>query len=281
MNKIIGSLGRMFVAMSLAFIFVGAFGLSIARAGTEDSSVCASCHDAAAATHAKGVHARLDCAKCHSGTEKHLAAPGPDTKPARPDAAACQVCHIKDANRMNWAFSEHKQAGLDCTACHSNHTPKKIKGANTGKYKDANSALCVSCHREVNARFNMPSHHPLKEGGVSCVDCHNPHAGKNQALTLKTEVCTKCHQAVRGPHAMEHPPVVEDCLTCHTPHGSPIRKLLKLAQPALCLRCHSLAANRHAIGAVADGRVTGSVLRNCTACHGGIHGSAFDQHLRY
>ncbi|TPW21136.1 MAG: cytochrome C family protein, partial [Elusimicrobia bacterium] len=88
-------------------------------------------------------------------------------------------------------------------------------------------------------------------------------------------------QSVRGPHVMEHPPVVEDCATCHTPHGSPNRKLLTVAQPALCLQCHSLADNRHAAVAAAGGRVSGAVLRNCTACHGGIHGSAFDQHLRY
>lgn len=253
-----------------------------ARADVPDNSACSSCHSEAGTSHAKGAHGKLDCAKCHSGTVKHLENPGPDTRPAKPDAASCQVCHVKDANRMNWAFAEHKQAGLDCTACHSNHTPKIVKGADkTAKYKDANSALCASCHKEVIARFNMPSHHPLKEGGVSCADCHDPHADKKQALTAKTEMCTKCHQAVRGPHAMEHPPVTEDCLTCHNPHGSPIKKLLVVSQPALCLRCHTLAANRHSVNSTDDARITGSILRSCTACHGGIHGSAFDQHLRY
>lgn len=253
-----------------------------ARAEAPDNSACISCHDVAAASHAKGMHGKLDCAKCHAGAEKHLANPGPGTRPARPDAASCQVCHVKDANRMNWAFSDHKKAGLDCTACHSNHTPKTVKNADkTAKYKDANSALCASCHKEVMARFNMSSHHPLKEGGISCADCHDPHADKKQALASKTETCTKCHQAVRGPHTMEHPPVTEDCLTCHNPHGSPVKKLLTIAQPALCLRCHSLADKRHAVGAAAGARVTGAALRNCTACHNGIHGSAYDQHLRY
>jgi len=252
-----------------------------ARAETAAGEACVSCHADAVASNAKGVHAKQDCAKCHSGTEKHLAGPGPETRPARPDSASCQVCHIKDANTMNWAFADHKKAGLDCTACHSNHTPKTVKGLDKAKYKDNSSALCASCHKEIIARFNMPSHHPLKEGGVSCVDCHEPHADKKQALTSKTETCTKCHQALRGPHTMEHPPVTEDCLTCHNPHGSPVRKLLTVAQPALCLQCHSLADERHAVANAAGGRVTGAALRNCTACHGGIHGSAFDQHLRY
>lgn len=268
-----------------AFIFIAAlavFGPAAAKADASDNSACSSCHGTAVSSHAKGVHGKLDCSKCHSGTEKHLANPGPDARPAKPDAAACQVCHVKDANRMNWAFSDHKKAGLDCTACHGNHTPKTVKNADkTAKYKDANSALCASCHKEVAARFSMASHHPLKEGGISCADCHDPHADKKQALTAKTETCTKCHQAVRGPHTMEHPPVTEDCLTCHNPHGSPVKKLLTIAQPALCLRCHSLADKRHAVGAAAGARVTGAALRNCTACHNGIHGSAFDQHLRY
>lgn len=268
-----------------AFILIAALAVlspAAAKADAPDNSACVTCHDAAAASNAKGMHAKLDCAKCHSGTEKHLANPGPATRPAKPDAASCQVCHVKDANRMNWAFSDHKKVGLDCTACHSNHTPKAVKSLDkTAKYKDANSALCASCHKEVMVRFNMSSHHPLKEGGISCADCHDPHADKKQTLTAKTEMCTKCHQAVRGPHAMEHPPVTEDCLTCHTPHGSPVKKLLVVAQPALCLRCHSLADNRHAVGAAAGARTTGAALRNCTACHGGIHGSSFDQHLRY
>lgn len=280
MNKT--SLGRMIIAAPLFFIFACAFGPAIARAATADNSICASCHDAASTAHTRGVHGKLDCAKCHTGTEKHFENPGQETRPARPGAAVCQACHVKDANRMNWAFSDHKKAGLDCTACHGNHTPKSEKGADmAAKFRDANSKLCASCHKEILARFSMPSHHPVKEGGVSCVDCHDPHAGKKTALVSKTENCTKCHQAVRGPHTMEHPPVTEDCLTCHDPHGSANRKLLQLPQPALCLRCHSLADIRHSVGAAAGARVTGAVLRNCTACHGGIHGSAFDQHLRY
>lgn len=274
--------GKAHMLVALLALAMGTlFSPPAARAEEAANAVCSSCHTEAASSHAKGVHGKQDCAKCHSGTEKHLANPGPETRPARPDAAACQVCHVKDANRMNWAFSDHKKAGLDCTACHSNHTPKTVKGADAAKYKDSSSALCSSCHKDVVARFNMFSHHPLKEGGVSCVDCHDPHADKKQALAPKTETCTKCHQAIRGPHTMEHPPVTEDCLTCHNPHGSPVRKLLTVAQPALCLRCHSLADKRHAVGAAAGARITGAALRNCTACHNGIHGSAFDQHLRY
>lgn len=279
MNKTNG-LARGMIA-SWIFVLLAAAVPAAVRAESTGGSTCISCHDAAAASHVKGKHAALDCAKCHSGTEAHLANPGPETRPAKPDAGACQACHIKDARRMNWAFSDHGKAGLACADCHGNHAPKTAKIDAAAKFKDPASKLCASCHKEVLARFSMPSHHPVKEGALSCVSCHDPHAGKQTTLAAKTEQCTKCHQSVRGPHTMEHPPVSEDCTICHNPHGSPNRKLLTAAQPALCLQCHSLADNRHAVGAAANGRVSGAVLRNCTACHGGIHGSAFDQHLRY
>ena len=36
---------------------------------------------------------------------------------------------------------------------------------------------CFQCHTEVRAAFELPHHHPVLEGKVSCADCHNPHKG--------------------------------------------------------------------------------------------------------
>ncbi|MBI5597473.1 MAG: cytochrome c3 family protein [Elusimicrobia bacterium] len=270
----------MLVWASLAVLGSFALGAPPARAEAVGTA-CASCHEPAVAAHLKGKHGKVDCLSCHAKADAHLANPGPDTKPSLPDATACQTCHVKDARRMNWQFSDHAKGGLACVQCHGNHTPKAAKGSETARLKDGASQLCASCHKDVLARFSMPSHHPVKEGAVSCVGCHDPHAGKQVSLAGKTEKCTQCHQAIRGPHALEHPPVSEDCMGCHNPHGSPNRKLLVQAQPALCLQCHSLADIRHSVGAAANARVTGAALRNCTACHGAIHGSASDQHLRF
>ena len=38
-------------------------------------------------------------------------------------------------------------------------------------------ATCFQCHLEVKAKFDLPHHHPVLEGKVSCADCHNPHKG--------------------------------------------------------------------------------------------------------
>ena len=140
-----------------------------------------------------------------------------------------------------------------------------------------------SCRQDVLARFSMTSRHPVKEGGVSCTGCHEPHAASKTALGGKNEQCTKCHQAVRGPHVFEHPPAAEDCTTCHDPHGSSNKKLLSVAQPMLCLQCHSIAGNRHGqSGAVNNTqRISGAALRDCTSCHAAVHGGSVDQHLRF
>ena len=74
----------------------------------------------------------------------------------------------------------------------------------------------------------------------------------------------------------EHPPVVEDCLICHNPHGSPNRRLLQLAQPMQCVQCHSLVINLHG-----GTNLNGAQMRNCVNCHSAIHGGHSDPYLKY
>lgn len=248
---------------------------------------CAECHDDSEAK----VHVyHGDCLACHTDAENHAQAETPrKVKVAFPETAQCLACHVKDSRRMNFTFAEHNRAGIQCSDCHGMHSPKvktlSVSMAKAGK----EAALCATCHQDVQARFNMPSHHPVKEGGLSCIGCHDPHAGKQVTLASRTDQCLTCHQRIRGPQAFEHAPVAEDCATCHDPHGSPNRKLLQVAQPMLCLQCHSLPNVRHGqtalntatTAAIVGERVSGAVLRNCTACHSQVHGSSHDEHLRY
>lgn len=241
---------------------------------------CVECHESESKTHV--YHG--DCATCHTGADTHAQAEKPKTaKVGLPDTQQCLACHATDSKRMNFTFAEHNRAGIQCSNCHGLHTPK-VKALSAGMEKAGKTtALCATCHQDVLARFNMRSHHPVKEGGLTCTNCHDPHGGKQLTLAGKTAQCTQCHQAERGPHAFEHAPVAEDCATCHDPHGSPNRKMLNLAQPMLCLQCHSVAGNRH--GAAGTGTnnqiISATALRNCSSCHGAPHGSHVDQHLRF
>jgi predicted CXXCH cytochrome family protein len=205
-------------------------------------------------------------------------------------SAGCVECH----EEVTTHFHDRTHANLIATAnkartpeqgCESCHGPASLhvkSGGEPGRIVKG-AATCASCHQDVQARFSMASHHPLKEGAVSCTSCHDAHGSKQATLTSTNISCTSCHQAVRGPHAFEHGPVAENCTNCHNPHGSPMRKLLSMSQPMLCLQCHSLPNNRHGqTGANATGTpITAAVLRDCTSCHNQIHGSSQDQHLRY
>lgn len=66
-----------------------AFSASVFAAGANQ---CAACHANVAKDHAGAVHAKVECAACHKGTEEHLK----DMK-KRPetnmDPANCGACH--------------------------------------------------------------------------------------------------------------------------------------------------------------------------------------------
>jgi len=264
---------------------VGASKQSASAAARISGKECVECHEAESKTHA--YHG--DCASCHSGADTHAKAAKPKSvKVGKPESPQCLSCHETDKRRMHFSIAEHNKDGLQCSDCHGTHTPK-VKTLSAAMEKGGKTtALCATCHQDVLAKFSMTSHHPVKEGGATCTGCHDPHAAKQASLGGKTETCTKCHQTVRGPHVFEHPPAAEDCTTCHDPHGAPNKKLLSVAQPMQCLQCHSIAGNRHgqpvgaANAAISNtSRISGAVLRDCVSCHGAIHGSSADQHLRH
>jgi DmsE family decaheme c-type cytochrome len=259
---------------------------------------CAQCHDGliddimqpfAFTAHgsllAKNEHA---CESCHGPGSIHVEEG--EGSIVLPNDASCLECHIghdkhKHTARkslMDWNFAEHKRAGVKCIDCHDPHSPgaKGIRSRPEFQFQhtDATSSLCLSCHQEIAGRISMPYHHMIREGAMSCTSCHNPHSNMSRSLLVRNETCVKCHQAQQGPFAREHQPVVEGCTTCHDPHGSPVPKMVKIAQPMLCLQCHPLTMNRHqSFGTT----VSPAALRDCTSCHGAIHGSDIEPYLRH
>jgi DmsE family decaheme c-type cytochrome len=143
------------------------------------------------------------------------------------------------------------------------------------------SDTCAQCHKDIRLQFNRRSHMPLPEGQMSCDDCHNPHGTLTDPL-LKTntvnETCYQCHADKRGPFLFEHPPVRENCLNCHLPHGSNQLTLLVAPVPFLCQQCHMMTAHNGALqspqglknGPNPEPQLSG---RGCLTCHANIHGS--------
>jgi DmsE family decaheme c-type cytochrome len=263
-------------------------GANLESAGTQATSAppvqavsadtCLTCHDKATETRLHEYH--RDCQSCHSGGAVHVEAPEKGNI-SRPAAAECLTCH-GSAMKGTWSFGHHAKAAVACSSCHTIHVSRAPTGLEgRGKRIDPTSETCAACHTDVMARFRLPSHHPVTEGVMSCTSCHDPHSGERILLRSEVERCGSCHQAQRTPKAIVHPPVAEGCSTCHNPHGSPNRRLLHMAQPALCIQCHSIADNRHAVGGAARGSLSGAVLRRCVGCHKAIHGGHMDPHLRY
>lgn len=251
---------------------------------------CASCHDKATASFNSSYHAKAwkganGCKSCHGPTDQHLNTEQSKKtiisfskdggRSAKERAAQCLTCHGSSSHVAFWETSKHKSAGMACDSCHTGHSslPKNLKMPQT--------ELCYSCHKDIRSQSNRQSHHPIKEGKVSCSDCHDPHGGFGNKMVKAdsvNELCYKCHADKRGPYMYEHPPVEENCMTCHTAHGSNHTKLLTRKGPQVCQSCHDWTFHPSTVyganGTFTNGTpVRQFVARNCLNCHTNIHGS--------
>ena len=194
----------------------------------------------------------------------------------------CLKCHDNGKQAL-WQGSAHDTRGISCTDCHKIHLDKGIPDAD--KNEIASDNLCFKCHTRIKSQILRQSHHPIREGKMKCTDCHNPHGTISDKLVDAQQVnlkCFECHEEKRGPFLWEHPSVTENCLTCHTPHGSSHRPLLRTKAPYLCQRCHSDQAHAGTLYARDPSQQDLSIYqagssnvfyRACLNCHVSIHGS--------
>jgi DmsE family decaheme c-type cytochrome len=250
---------------------------------------CQACHEKAVTSVVRTPHAGVagSCGSCHGDVTEHLKSnlekgePGPikSMKSLKPQEvnATCQGCHEKSHNET-WTGSAHERRGVACTSCHSVHDYKSTKS----QLKTAQEPeTCYSCHSSIRAQSLRTSHHPVREGLMSCSSCHNPHDGSRPKMIKAdwtNELCLECHTEKRGPFFWEHAPVRENCLNCHNPHGSNHDKMLVSQQPWLCQRCH--LNTRHpgtfytGINAAGDLPTASNraVEHACKNCHQAVHG---------
>ena len=267
-------------------------GIGAMQAEYVDSETCLTCHDgyeeplgrtahASPAFMEMGVHG---CETCHGPGSLHMEDPENEELQPHPgklsveeQSAVCLTCH-DGRNQFFWNGGPHESRDLSCLTCHSVHEPASPEGQLA---KATQVETCLTCHKEVRSDLYKVSHHPIREGQISCADCHNPHGTQTDSLlraSTANEQCYTCHAEKRGPFLWEHPPVRENCLTCHTPHGSNHLRLQRTSVPYLCQQCHS---NTRHPGTLYDARVlpgepttsNRAIDRACLNCHGAIHGS--------
>ena len=182
--------------------------------------------------------------------------------------AICLGCHER-GERTYWNGSTHETRAVACTECHTVMRPVSRKAA---LKTEMEMDTCFQCHKDRRAQILRSSHMPLREGKITCSNCHNPHGSATEALLKENSIndtCYKCHAEKRGPFLFEHAPVRENCLSCHDPHGSNNEYMLKVSRPRLCAECHGFGH-----GALTNGPMAVETFgRSCQNCHVAIHGS--------
>jgi DmsE family decaheme c-type cytochrome len=182
--------------------------------------------------------------------------------------AICLSCHER-GDRTYWNGSTHESRGVACTEC---HTIMRAVSRKANLKTPNELQTCFQCHKDRRAQIFRSSHMPVREGKVTCTDCHNPHGTATEAMLRENSVndtCYKCHAEKRGPFLFEHAPVRENCLSCHDPHGTNNEYLLKISRPRLCAECHGFGHNSLVNGPLA----VETIARSCQNCHTAIHGS--------
>ena len=309
-------------ACAMAIALAGMFAGTALAQNPPGPEVCANCHEDYVKAFNASSHGNKAqpgspansgaCAACHGDATEHVKKDGGKgvggirgfnnkAVSANDKSGTCLGCHAASRQLAFWESGRHKKNDVSCNNCHSVHAQaeQKTDGPLLKKPDPTISPMvttsrqlqyetCTTCHKQIRSQLSKTSHHPIIEGKVKCSDCHNPHGALSHAMVKEESVnqlCTTCHADKRGPYMNEHPPVEENCLTCHNSHGSQHGKLLSERVPNLCQDCHDwsrhpgtyYSGNQGFIDpkvtsgpAIANTRL---IARSCLNCHTSIHGN--------
>jgi len=220
--------------------------------------------------------------------------------------ALCKECHKTDKLTFKTTHMEYPVVDADCNSCHSPHgsnnrgivfnvahadvTKKRCNqchkeptSPNALKTKKETTQLCRECHQDmVDQTFNKNRvHWPLVDK-VGCLNCHDPHATKEEKLLKGSivDVCGKCHGdtvelqkwSINNPknEKLCEPVKKGECTSCHSPHASD--NILLFPQQStgveLCGRCHEWQTHStHPIGEKIIDPRDKNLTVECISCH--------------
>ena len=198
--------------------------------------------------------------------------------------AGCESCHGPS--------SLHADSGGEVKPPYSFSSGRPQAASMSGRFPMQNAraveTVCYPCHLDVRGQFNLPNHHPVPEGRMTCIQCHPPHkgiahAGGSTQLLSQEENCTQCHAAQQGVFVFEHEAMREGCTSCHVPHGSVNAKMLTERNSNLCLKCHfqQVKSGQVLIGGVDHTSRLNQGSCWSAGCHEAVHGSRVSPSLSF
>lgn len=232
--------------------------------GREFQYQCMGCHTTNARTNHDAATDTFDtrwtdlgvsCEACHGAGKEHIEAPIQDKA-----TTILNPARLADPNR----------AAMVCGSCHTRGTSQEGKYAYPVDYRpgaqlnfliDQDPAVYPDgSPKEHHQQYNDWEASGHATAGVSCWDCHSPHArGKSNRYQLKLPgslLCTTCHSVEpRGVHGLHS---VNNCVGCHMP------TTVKSATPG-DLRSHRMRVVRPELTVEAGDVETQP--NSCNLCH--------------
>ena len=157
----------------------------------------------------------------------------------------CLECHDihTEAKSLHQPYTQGQ-----CTSCHDVHASDYI-----ALFAEAPEKVCLNCHAKgmglqhastVGDKIaedgkagekkkpvvkSVSKHKPVTEG--RCLECHNGHVSEHNAMLSEDigTLCYKCHEqnGYAGTSGSHSPDKNKNCETCHVPHTSSAKSLLK------------------------------------------------------
>jgi hypothetical protein len=144
------------------------------------------------------------------------------------EAKRCFGCHASGGVPEDAGF----RPGISCERCHAGaggHAEDSGSVFNPARLKArALVEFCAACHRDqpegdpdapINIRYQavrLMRSACFRNGGLSCLTCHDPHTNVKTDAAFYRERCLGCHQDQKSQG---------DCLECHMARSSPLPQL--------------------------------------------------------
>lgn len=212
-------------------------------------TVCLACHPTIGPYFGYSVqHAPFgagDCTGCH---EAHAAPVKPLLPRSEPNF--CYECHPEIQSAFSRASRHPVGTLINCSSCHQPHAAHY-----SSLLLASGNEMCYSCHGDKRLPYVYTAHNEVEYTAFrgACANCHEAH-GSDYAPLLDQEeltLCGTCHPAYRR-ERVNHPYYrqtsfpraggkVTCAASCHDPHGTQYRNMLRKLPDGLCLTCHPVS----------------------------------------